>query len=116
MAFLIMNDIVDYEGMWYPTHIVSKDNSPIPVYLGAAKTLLNGFIGIYIKDEDYEKIRHDKAYIFIHNPEIDTEEIENIDWEKIPDCGDESSRTNREHMHIWKDEDFIEYRQRIGIE
>ena len=50
MPWLIMNDEVDYPVMYYPTHIVSKDNKVLPLFIGASQTIIRGFIGLYIKD------------------------------------------------------------------
>lgn len=100
-----MNDEIDYTCTWYPTHIIGKDNKPYRVFIGASNTMIHGLIGLYIRDEDYKHIRHDKAYIFIHNPEYTGDEVRNIDWDEIPDVSEQKS-VNREHMHLWKEEEF----------
>jgi hypothetical protein len=100
-----MNDEIDYPAMWYPTHIVSKDKKLLPVYIGASNNMIVGYFGIYVKDKDYNKIRHDKTYIFIHNPEAEDEDIQDVDWEKVDDVTD-NKLTNREHIHIWVDPEF----------
>jgi hypothetical protein len=103
MAKLLMNDEVDHTSRWHPTHILSKDNKLLQVYIGAAGHMLGGF-GIYVADRDYEKIRHDKAYVFIHNPDCTDDDIENVDWEEVVDIGEDTDKkTNREHMHLWQD-------------
>ena len=33
MPWLIMNDEVDYIGMWYPTHVVSKEKKLLPLFI-----------------------------------------------------------------------------------
>ena len=73
MAWLVMNDEVDYSSTWYPTHIVGSNNEVIPIFIGASNTMIRGLVGLYVRDDDYYKIRHDKAYIFIHNPEAKDE-------------------------------------------
>jgi hypothetical protein len=105
MAWLIMNDEVDYTCIWYPTHIISKDKKLLPVFIGASQSLINGLVGIYIKNEDYNKIRHDKVYILIHNPEAQDDEIENIEWEKVPDVKNQKT-TGREHIHLLSEPEF----------
>lgn len=105
MAWLIMNDEIDYASTWYPTHIVGKDKQLIPVFIGASNTMIHGLIGIYVRDRDYEQINHDKAYVFIHDPDVEADAIEDVDWEKIPDV-DENRSTGREHIHLWKDVEF----------
>ena len=105
MAWLIMNDEIDYTCLWYPTHIVTKDNKIVPVFIGASKTLLNGFIGLYIRNKDYGQIRHDKAYIFVHNPDATDEEVVDVDWDKIKDVKDQKT-TGRDHIHLWKELEF----------
>lgn len=105
MSWLIMNDEIDYPCVWYPTHIISKDNKLIQVFIGASQTLLSGLIGLYIKDEDYEKIRHDKAYIFIHDPDVVDDDIDDIEWDKIDDIK-EDKKTGRMHFHLWKELEF----------
>ena len=102
MPWLIMNDEVDYESTWYPTHIVSKDKKVLPVFIGASQTLLLGLVGIWIKDEHYDLIDHTKAYILIHNPEAIDEDIVDIDWSKMSNV-DEPKTTGREHIHLWKE-------------
>jgi hypothetical protein len=102
-----MNDEIDYPAVWYPTHIVDKDNKLIHVYLGAPQSLLGGLIGLYIKDSDYSRIRHDKAYIFIHDPDVDDDQVQDIDWDKIDDVEDRQT-TSRKHIHIWKEPEFGE--------
>jgi len=102
MAWLILNDEVDYQSTWYPTHIIDKHNKLLPVYIGASQTLIRGLIGIWIKDEHYDFIRHDKAYIFLHNPEAADEDIEEIDWNKVPDAK-ENKTVGREHIHLWNE-------------
>ena len=105
MAWLIMNDEIDYHATWYPTHIVDKDKKLLPVYIGAAQTMVVGYLGIYIKDEHYTRIRHDKAYIFIHNPDANDEDITEVEWDKVPDVEDKKL-TGRDHIHIWKEAEF----------
>ncbi len=104
MAWLIMNDEVDYPVMWYPTHIVSKDRKVIPLFIGASQTIKKGLVGLYVRDEHYPLIRHDKAYILIHDPDVTDEDVLNIEWEKIEDNDDKLS-ASRAHYHIWKEEE-----------
>lgn len=105
MAWLIMNDEIDYSSMYYPTHIVSKDKELLPVFIGASQTMIRGLIGLYVRDEDYHKIRHDKAYIFVHDPDVEADEVQHVDWEQVPDCTDPKN-TGREHLHLWKEPEF----------
>lgn len=102
MAKLIMNDEIDYTSPFYPTHIVSKDMKLIRVFIGVAQTLIRGLIGLYIKDSDYNLIRHDKSYIFIHDPDATNKSVENIEWGKIENVKDKSIVNGRNHIHIWK--------------
>lgn len=96
-----MNDDIDHTSRWHPTHILSKENKLINVYIGAAGHLLGG-LGIYVSDDDYEKINHEKAYVFIHNPDAIDDDIEGVDWDEIVDVGEDGDKkTNREHMHLW---------------
>lgn len=104
MTWLIMNDEVDYPVMYYPTHIVSKDNKVLPLFIGASQTIIRGYIGLYVKDEHYSLIRHDKAYIIVHDPEVTDDTIVSIEWDKVPDSV-EALATEREHLHFWKDEE-----------
>lgn len=101
MARLIMNDDIDHSSRWHPTHIVSKDKKLIKVYIGAPGHMLGGGIGIYVANEDYDKINHKKAYIFIHNPECKDGDIEDVNWDDIEDADDRL--TNRQHMHLWSE-------------
>lgn len=105
MAFLIMNDELDYTSTWHPTHIISKDNKLVPVFIGAPQTMLHGYVGIYVRDVDYELIMHDKTYVFIHDPDATNDDIENIEWDKIPDCK-QQKKTNRQHFHLFKETEF----------
>lgn len=106
MAWLILNDDIDYDAAWYPTHIIGKDNQLIPVFIGASSIINDKTIGIYVRDEDYNNIRHDKSYLFLHEPDVTEDDIEEVDWDKISNVEDRKI-TNREHIHIWKE---IEYR------
>ncbi len=107
MPWLIMNDEVDYPSIWYPTHVVSKDKKLLPISIGAPQTVLGGYIGLWIKDGDYSKIRHDKAYIFIHDPEATDDDIESIKWDDVPNVKPEDQKSvGREHIHIWKEAEF----------
>jgi len=105
MAWLIMNDELDYTSTWYPTHIISKENKLVPVFIGAAQTMLHGYIGIYVRDADYKLLRHDKTYIFIHDPDATNDDIEKIEWDKVPDCKSQKT-TNRQHFHLFKETEF----------
>jgi hypothetical protein len=106
VSWLILNDKLDYKSMWYPTHIIGKDNQLISVFIGASSILDEKAIGLYVSDEDYNHIRHDKAYIFIHDPDVKEEDIDKVDWNKIQDV-EEEKETNRDHIHIWSE---IEYK------
>lgn len=100
MAWLILNDKIDYPCEWYPTHILTEDKNLIPVFLGAASALEEKAVGIYVRENDYLKLNHKKAYIFIHNPDADKKEFKDIDWNEIQDQKDSLS-ANRAHIHIW---------------
>lgn len=102
MAKLLINDEIDYPSTWYPTHVIGLDNKLISVYIGSSQSLLGGY-GIWIADEDYDKIRHDRAYIFIHNPDANNNDVENVNWDDIPIVKD-NKKTNREHIHLWKED------------
>lgn len=103
MAWLIMNDIVDYESEFYPTHIVGFNNEVLPVYIGASSAIEEKTIGIYVSDESYIRIDHSMEYVFIHNPDIQsnflTEEynLEELNVSTVED----SLSMNRRHYHIW---------------
>jgi uncharacterized protein YdgA (DUF945 family) len=60
-----------------PQFIIGKNNEFIPVYIGTDLTIEsdNSTIGIYIKNNDYDKIDHTKDYIFVNNPEATYEEL-----------------------------------------
>lgn len=105
MAWLLINDEIDYTSVFYPTHVVSKDKKLLPVFVGAPQTMIRGLVGLYIKDGDYHDIRHDKAYIFIHNPDATDDDLEDIDWEKIPDAKNERT-VGRDHIHLWNEPEF----------
>ena len=103
MAWLIMNDLVDYESEFYPTHIVGFNREVLPVYIGASSVIEEKAIGLYVSDEDYRKIDHTMEYVFIHNPDIQskflTEEynLKELNVSTVKD----SQSTNRLHYHIW---------------
>ena len=97
-----MNDDVDHTSKWHPTHVVSKDKKLINVYIGAPEHMLGGH-GIYVADEDYDKLNREKAYIFIHSPDATEDDIEDVDWDQVQDAEDEDKKTNREHMHLWQE-------------
>lgn len=105
MAWLIMNDEVDYPCEYYPTHILTEDRDVVPVFLGATSAIEEvKAIGIYVREEDYLKINHKKAYIFVHDPDVEFGEFEDLDWDQVPDQEDSLS-ANREHLHVWRQED-----------
>jgi len=112
MAWLIMDDKVDYASEFYPTHIVGFNNEVLPVYMGASSTLEKDAIGIYVSDEGYKRIDHTKEYVFIHNPDIsdieskfrfiekDSELGKKIEELNISTVKDKLSM-NRLHYQIW---------------
>ena len=96
-----MNDDTEGTSIYCVTHVVSKHLKVLPVFLGASQTMIKGLIGVYVSDRDYRFIRHDKAYIFIHDPDAVDGDIAHINWDDIKD--DITGRlVGREHMHIWK--------------
>lgn len=110
MAWLIMNDLIDYPCEWYPTHVMTSDKDIIPVFLGAASTIEDKrAVGIYVREGDYDKLNHKKAYVFIHNPDAEKEQIEELEWDMIPDQleGEEQS-ANRAHIHLWIEAEDIQ--------
>lgn len=105
MAYLILNDDIDYTSTWYPTHIIGKNNELLPIFIGASSVINDRVVGLYVKEENYKLIRHDKAYVFIHDPDVTKDDIEEIDWNKIEDVKDNRS-ANRKHIHIWKEMEY----------
>ena len=101
MAKLLMNDDTEFDSVYFPCYVVSKSNALKPVFIGAPQTMKRGYIGLYVRDWDYQFIRHDKAYIFIHDPDAINEDVEDIDWDKIANEV-EDKKTGRSHIHIWK--------------
>jgi len=103
MAWLIMDDKVDYTSEFYPTHIVGFNNEVLPVYMGASSVVEEKVIGIYVSDESYKRIDHTMEYVFIHNPDIPskflTEEY-NLEGLNVSTVEDKLSM-NRRHYHIW---------------
>ena len=98
-----MNDELDYVAQWHPTHVITKDEKLVRVCIGTSMSLLGGF-GLYVADEDWDKINHDKAYIFIHNPDAKDDDIDVVDWDELPDTtGNKDKKTNREHVHLWQE-------------
>lgn len=101
MAWLVMNDELSYPVNYYPTHIVSKEGKLLPLFIGSSQTIMRGYIGLYIRDKDYDLLRHDKAYVLIHDPDVSDDDVD-IEWDKVPDASD-TLATNIQHIHIWKD-------------
>jgi len=115
MAWLILNDEVDYKSEFYPSHILGVNNEVIPVYMGASTIVEKSAIGIYVSDEDYKKIDHSKEYILIHNPDAFDEaptgfinsssslfKIISSMLEELPLETIENAETvDRAHRHIW---------------
>ena len=103
MAWLIMNDEVDYESAWYPTHIISKYGKLLPLFIGATQTLVKGMhlVGLWVKDEHYTLINHKKAYVLVHDPDAVDDDV-SVDWDKISDAEDAGS-VSRAHVHLWKE-------------
>lgn len=106
MCWLIMNDEIDYPCEFYPTHIITEDKDLIPVFLGASSVIAEKAVGIYVRENDYLKLNHKKAYIFVHDPDADKEEFKDLDWNQIPDVNDPLT-TGREHIHVWITNDTI---------
>lgn len=100
MAKLLMNDETHYNAQFHPTHVVGKDKELINVYVGTSTSLMGGF-GLYVADDDWDKLNHEKAYIFIHNPDAVSGDIEAVDWDQVDDVEDTDKRTEREHIHLW---------------
>ena len=111
MAWLIMNDKVDYESEFYPTHIIGFNNEVLPVYMGASSAIEEKAIGIYVSDEDYKRIDHTKEYILIHDPDIQSKFLSRFveeDSELYKQLQEFDIRTvkdklsmDRVHYHIW---------------
>lgn len=97
---LLMNDEVNYyASVWFPTHVITEDKDIVPVFIGSSMMISNPYtqlaVGIYVKDEDYEKIKHDSPYLLIHNPEAVKEDILNLNWDKFPD-----NVENHHHIYL----------------
>jgi len=112
MAWLIMNDLVNYESTFYPTHILGYNNEIMPVYIGNSSDSIieEKAIGIYVTDEDYNKIDHSKEYVLIHDPDsqskvsfnhiVEGSELYKV-IEDIPIGNVKDKETmNRVHYHI----------------
>ena len=107
MAWLIMNDAVDYPCEWYPCYVIGAKEELIPLFLGASTAInMPKAVGLYVRENDYKKLNHKKAYIFVHNPDAVEEDINDIDWDQIPDVTEKLS-AQREHIHLWLDTDVI---------
>lgn len=105
--WLILNDEAAYETYLYPTHTIGKKGELIKVFIGDThpEGLYKG-IGIYILDEDYEKMDHSKGYMLIHDPEITQDKIPVIledSRNQFPDFFEleiKEDIIDRDHMHI----------------
>lgn len=107
MAWLIMNDEIDYPCEFYPTHVLGENKELIPIFLGASTAIgYKNAVGLYVRENDYLKLNHKKAYIFIHNPDAQPEDVVSINWDEIPDQEDALS-ADRSHMHLWLATDVI---------
>lgn len=105
---LIMYDEVDWgDFIVGPQYILDEDFLPVRVYIGIPHKIDNtNLVGIYVKTEDYERLNHDAAYIFIHSSDEPSDEdmqdiinfIENeIKGNIIVDNPKDASRM---HFHI----------------
>jgi len=101
MSKLLMNDDTEYDSLYFPCYVISKHNKLIPVFIGAPQTMKRGLIGIYVSNYQYPLINHNKAYIFIHDPDGVDGDIDAVDWDQIQDEL-EDKKTDRNHIHIWK--------------
>ena len=96
MKFLF-NDQIDWNTVWFPTHIIGIDGEALPVSIGIAKTFLQGFIGIYIKERYIKYIKANKPYVLIHDPQPNMRDI-NVNWDELP-----NKESNDHHLHIYKE-------------
>lgn len=109
----LMLDDGKWDGILAPTHIVTKDNELIPVYIG--KDIHGEFpdaIAIYVKTIDWYLIDHESCYIFIHDPFVADEGID----DKLKVMIDEYRSTSEKdtHVHITKNIDGTDFRETIG--
>ena len=109
MAWLIMNDIVNYTSKFYPTHILGIDNKLIPVYIGVTSVIdsKENFIGIYVRDKEYLNIDHSRVYVLIHDPDMEQEGvgelISTLDQGERLKRVDKADSADRAHIHMWKE-------------
>ncbi len=97
----ILIDKVDWDDMLFgPQYIIGKDSEFLKVYMGESQTEENNSIGVYIKDEDYHKIDHTKTYIFINNPIINSDDVNEVLKDITLENVEESNDADREHIHI----------------
>jgi len=111
MAWLIMNDEVNYKTEFFPTHILGFNNEIIPVYIGASSVIEDKAIGIYVSDEDYKKMDHSKEYVLIHDPDLyskvpsryveDGSKLYEVLKELSIGDVEDISTINRYHYHVW---------------
>lgn len=109
---LIMIDEMDWETLLGPQYIVGINRELIPVYMGHSFNSNNGLIdtenrvaGLWVKTTDYYKIDHTKFYVFIHDYDMDEDELNEImdNIEANVDDSltvDESNQLSRSHYHI----------------
>lgn len=109
---LIMVDEMDWETLLGPQYIVGINRELIPIYIGhylntntmSIETDRNA-IGLWVKTTDYYKIDHTKFYVFIHDYDMDEDELNEImdNIEANVDDSltvDESDQLHRSHYHI----------------
>lgn len=108
----LMLDDGKWDGFLAPTHIVAKDNELIPVYIG--RDINNEFpdaIAIYVKTIDWYSIDHESCYIFIHDPCIADNGID----EELTVMINEHRKGDKDtHSHITKNMENADFRDIIG--
>ena len=97
MKFLF-NDEMDWNTMWFPTHIIGIEGDALPISIGISKTFLQGYVGIYIKERYLNRINWKKPFILIHDPQPNMNDIK-VDWRDFED-----KKNNNVHLHIYKEE------------
>jgi hypothetical protein len=80
-AVAIHIDNMDWDFPIGPTHIMINGDDPenidiVPVFLGMVDFLIGSSfnqVSIFVKSTDHDKINHEKAYVFIHDPYLTRE-------------------------------------------
>jgi hypothetical protein len=117
MAFLFIKDYLDYDTVFFPTHVICKDGiSAVRVSVGSLppeyiedSDNTSPAVGLFIADIDVERIDLTKKIILIHDPDFGDSSIPVIIKNLLAECPtaldslpeSQHNCIEKAHVHLW---------------